>query len=89
MLDISIEMEGLAEISGFEQSGVQTESDKPDNQISSIVSQLSTPTLEILHNIALVARCLRLLAFDILSVFKSQNYNSFYNVQGDYPDLPA
>ena len=27
--------------------------------------------------------------FDILSVFKSQNYNSFYNVQGDYPDLPA
>ena len=30
MLDISIEMEGLAEISGFEQSGVQTESDKPD-----------------------------------------------------------
>ena len=30
MLDISIEMEGLAEISGFEQSGVQTESDTPD-----------------------------------------------------------
>ena len=27
--------------------------------------------------------------FDILSVFESQNYNSFYNVQGDYPDPPG